>query len=84
MQNYIKIVRAVFEIWTKNIKNAPKMVFSPICDPPKIFFQILALSLLHPYVALTSCKKLEITNERSLRYLKTDGRTDGPIDKGDY
>ena len=41
------------------------------------------MSLLHPYGALTSCKKLEKTNERSLRYLKTDGpqttdqRTDG-------
>ena len=27
------------QIWTKNIKNAPKMDFSPICDPPQDFFQ---------------------------------------------
>ena len=39
MQNYIKIVRAVFEIWTKNIKNAPKMGVFPHLRPPKIFFQ---------------------------------------------
>ena len=79
MQNYIKIVRAVFEIWTKNIKNAPKMGVFPHLRPPKIFFKNRALSLLYPYGALTSCKKLEKSLERSLRYLKTDyGRTNGP------
>ena len=63
MQNFIKIVRAVFEIGTKNIKNAPTMgVF-----PPN-----RALSLLYPYGVLTLCKKLEETNGRSLSYLKTD------------
>ena len=37
----------------------------------------LALSLVYPYGALTSRKKLEKTNERSPRYLKTDyGPTD--------
>ena len=77
MQNYIKIVRAVFEIWTKNIKNAPKRGVSPICDPQRFFFKNWALSLLYPYGALTSCKKLEKTNEQSLRYLKTDGHTHG-------
>ena len=34
-----------------------------------------ALSLLYPYGALTSCKKLEQINEWSLRYLKTDKHT---------
>ena len=67
MQNYIKIVRVVFEIWTKNIKNAPKMGGFPHLRPPKIFFKIRALSLLYPYGALTSCKKLEKSFERSLR-----------------
>ena len=38
-QNFVKILRAVFEIWTKKIKNAQKIIFSPICDPPKILFQ---------------------------------------------
>ena len=42
---------------------------------PKTFFKNRALSLLYPYGALTSCKKLEKTNERSLRYSKTDGHT---------
>ena len=28
----------------------------PICDPIMIFFKNLALSLLYPYGALTSCK----------------------------
>ena len=36
------------------------------------FFQKQALSLLYPYGALISCKKLEKTNERSLTYLKKD------------
>ena len=38
-QNFVKILRAVFEIWTKNIKNAPKMGVFPHLRPPKIFFQ---------------------------------------------
>ena len=42
----------------KNTKNAPKMGFSPFVTP-KIFFKDGALSLFYPYVALTSCKKLE-------------------------
>ena len=82
MQSFVKILRAVFEIWTKNIKNAPKMCFSPICDLSHIlFFKNLAQSLLYPYGALTSCKKLEKTDRASLRYLKKDGLTDGPIDQ---
>ena len=48
--------------------------FSPICDPPGFFFQKSG--------SLTSCKKFEITNERSLRFLKTDTltqrQTNGP------
>ena len=78
MLNFIEIVGAVFfEIWTKNIKNAPKMgVFPHFCDPPRFFFKNRALSLLYPYGALTLCKKLEKNNEQSLRYLKIDGRTE--------
>ena len=56
-------------------KNAPKMGVSPICDPPRFFFKNRALSLLYLYGALTSCKKLEKTNERSLEYSKTDTHT---------
>jgi len=65
-----------------------KWGFSPICDPPRFFFKNRALSLLYPYGALTSCKKLEKSLERSLRYLKTDyglRTTDGlRTDMGDY
>ena len=86
MQNYIKIVRAVLEIWTKNIKMPPKWGFSPICDPPRFFFKNRALSLLYPYGALTSGKKLEKSLEQSLRYFKTERpRTDQQTtDMGDY
>ena len=38
-QNFVKILGAVFEIWTKNIKNAPKMGVFPHLRPLKIFFQ---------------------------------------------
>ena len=69
----------------KTSKMPQKWGFSPICDPPRFFFKNRALSLLYPYGALTSCKKLEKSLERSLRYLKTDGRTNGPrTDMGDY
>ena len=62
----------------KTSKMPQKWVFFPICDPPRFFFKNWALSLLYPYGALTSCKKLENTNEGSLRYLKTDRpRTNG-------
>ena len=56
----------------------------------KFFFKNWTLSLLYPYGALTSCKKLEKSLERSLKYLKTDGRTTdgrtdyGRTDMGDY
>ena len=59
------------------LRTSPKLGFSPICNPYKFFFKNRALSFLYPYGALTSCKKLEKTIERSLRYLKTDGHTDG-------
>ena len=59
----------------KTSKMPLKWGFSPICDLPRFFFKNRALSLLYPYGALTSCKKLEKTNEHSLRYLKTDTRT---------
>ena len=54
----------------KTSKIPQKWGFSPICDPPRF------LSLLYSYGALTSCKGLEKNNGQSLRYLKTDGRTD--------
>ena len=63
----------------KHQKCPPKGGF-PQFVTPKIIFKNLALSLLYPYCALTSCKKLEKTNVRSLRYLKTDGRTHGQTD----
>ena len=58
----------------KNIKNqnAPKMGCSLIYNPPRFFFKNRAMFLLYPYGDLTECKKLEKTNEQSLRYLKTD------------
>ena len=58
------------------------MGFSPICDPPRFFFKNRAQSLLYPYGALTSCKVSEKTNERFLRYLKTEGYTETQSDKG--
>ena len=59
-------------------------VFPPLCDPPRFFFKNLALSLLYPYDALTSLKKLEKTDGWSLRYLKTYTHTDTHTDKGNY
>ena len=67
----------------KTSKMPQKWGVSPMCDPAKIFFKNPALSLLYPCGALTSCKKLEKTNERSLRYLKTDQlTTDKPVKDG--
>ena len=63
----------------KKHQNAPKIGFSPVCDIPRFFFKNLALSLLYPYDALTSCKQLEKINVRFPRYVK-DGPTDQPTD----
>ena len=63
---------------------AKQWVFPPFATTT-IFFKNRALSLLYPYGALTSCKKLEKFLERSLRYSKTDGRMDNRrTDMGDY
>ena len=48
----------------------------PHLGPPKSFFKNQALSLLCPYGALTSCKKLENTNEQIFRGGRADGRAD--------
>ena len=68
----------------KKHQKCPKNGFSPFVIP-KFFFKNRALSLLYPYGVLTSCKKLEKTNEQSLEIFK-DGRTDTHThtDKGDY
>ena len=39
MQNYIKIVRAVFDIWIKKHQKVPKKGGSPPFATPKNFFQ---------------------------------------------
>ena len=38
---------------------SPKWEFSPFVTPQDFFFKNRTLSLLYPYGALTSCKKLE-------------------------
>ena len=69
----------------KKHQKCPKNGGFPPFVTPKIFFKYRTLSLLYPYGALTSYEKLEKTNERHLRYLKTDTQTDGRADhKGDY
>ena len=50
-------------------------------DWTEIWIRNRALSLLHPYDALTSCKKLEKANVWSLRYSKMGGRTDQQTDR---
>ena len=60
----------------KKYQKCPQNGFFPPFATPKIFFKNRALSLLYPYGVLTSCKKLEKSLELSLRYLKTDERTD--------
>ena len=67
--------------YKQKIKNAPKMEVFPHLWPPRFFVKNRALSLLYPYGALTSCKKLEKTDEWSLRSSKRDRRTDKRTDR---
>ena len=75
-----KLVMTGYKDMDKNIKNGPKRFFSLIGDPHDFFFKNRALSVLYPYGALISCKKLVKTNGRPLRYLKTDKRNNGRTD----
>ena len=71
----------------KKHQKYPQNGIFPLFETLTFFFKNRALSLLHPYGILTSCKKLGKTNEQYLRYLKKDGpRTDHRprTDKGDY
>ena len=63
---------------TKNHKKCPQNGgFSPMCDP-KHFFQKSGSVTSVPLGCPNSMQKIKKTNERSLRYLKTDGpRKDG-------
>ena len=54
----------------KKPQKCPQNGVFPQLSPPKIFFKDWALSLLYPYGALTSCKKIETTNEQSLEIFK--------------
>ena len=72
------------------LRKSPKTLFLglfrplfPIFEKMRIFPKNPALSLFYIYGPLTSCKKSEKTNEpipRTLRYARTDGRTDARTD----
>ena len=76
----------------KKHQKCPQNGFFPLfATLQDFFFKNRALSLLYPYSALASCKKLEKTNDRSLRYSQTDYgllmeglRTDRLADNCDY
>ena len=61
----------------KNIKNAPKMEVFPHLWLPKILFQKSGSVIFVPLWWPNLMQKTRKTNKRSLRYLKTDGHTDG-------
>ena len=46
MQNYIKIVGAVFEIWAKNMKNTPKRGLATTVQPEPDFSRACGFSEL--------------------------------------
>ena len=60
----------------KNIKHTPKWDFPPICDLLRLFFQKSGAVTFVPLWCPNFMQKLEKSNELSLRYLKTDGRSD--------
>ena len=83
MQNYIKIVRAFFEIRTKNIKNAPKrlVTFVPLSctnfieifkDGRTIGRTDMGDYIGPPRVNLGSKIRKKKLMDSLLRYLKTD------------
>ena len=86
-QNFVKILRAVFEIWTKNIKNAPKMGVFPHLRPPKIFFQKSGSVTFVPLWCTNFMQKIRKILRAVSEIFKdgrTNGRTNGLTDMGDY
>ena len=65
----------------KKHQKCTKNGVSPICDPPKIFFQKSGSVTFVPLWYPNFMQNLEKTNEQSSRYLKTDNRTDGLTDE---
>ena len=66
----------------KTLKISPQMGVHPICEPPRFFFKNRALSLLYPYGALASCKKLEKLMDCLWDIQRRTNRW--RTDKGDY
>ena len=66
-QNFINIVRAVFEILAKNIKNTPKLGFFPICDPQDFIQKSGSVTFVLLWCP-NFMQKLDKTNGRPLRY----------------
>ena len=56
------------------------MGFSPLCDPPRFFFQKSGSVTFVPLWCPNFMQKTRKTNEQSLRYLKTDTHTDERTD----
>ena len=66
----------------KTSKIPLKWVFSPICDVPRFLIKNQALSLLYPYGALTSCKKLKKIDKKLFQAsLKTNRPAERQIDR---
>ena len=83
-QNFVKILRAVFEIWTKNIKNAPKMGVFPHLRPPKIFFQKSGSVTFVPLWCTNFMQKIRKILRAVSEIFKDGLRTNGLTDMGDY
>ena len=83
---YMKFQKILMTGWRDMDKKHQKWPknegFPPFATPQDFFFKNRALSLLYPYGALTSCRKLEKSLERSLEIFEDRRTTDGPTDHG--
>ena len=70
--------------WMQKYGPKIKYGFSPISEPQRFFSKSGSVTFVSLWCH-NFMQKLEKSNRRSLRYLKTThGRTHGPIDRGDY
>ena len=84
MWNFRKSEKDWMQKYGTKIKYASKLWFSPICEPQRFFSKSDSVTFVSLWCH-NSMKKLEKSNRRYRRYLKTDnGRRHGPTDRVDY
>ena len=73
-------VKHLMSGFRENVQNPKFLTLNRLISRLRFLFKISAVSLLFTLLTLNFMQSFRKTNELSLRYLKTDRRTEGQID----